>query len=111
VYPSGNGSASGDVIATVPATSTPPLAPGTLSARVAGGLVLLSWDAASGNATTYVIEAGTASGLSNVGTFATGHLDTTFSTPAPSGTYFVRLRAANAFGSGPASNEVVVVVP
>lgn len=32
-------------------------------------------------------------------------------TPAPRGTYFVRVRAANAFGLSPPTNEVVVVVP
>ncbi len=74
-------------------------------------MVSLTWGAAAGNATTYVVEAGTAAGLANVGTFATGHLDTTFITPAPSGTYYVRVRAANAFGVSASSNEVTVVVP
>lgn len=107
----GPGAASSEVIVTVPSTSAPPDAPGPLSASVAGNVVTLSWGAASGNATTYVIEAGTASGLSNVGALPTGVLDTTFTTPAPAGTYFVRVRAANAFGQSAASNEVVVVVP
>jgi hypothetical protein len=71
----------------------------------------LTWSAAAGNATTYVIEAGTASGLADLGTLPTGYLDTTFSTPVPAGTYFVRIRAANAFGASGPSNEVVVVVP
>lgn len=96
IYPSGVSAASTEAIATVPSTSTPPYTPGTLSALVTGGIVTLRWEAASGNATTYAIETGTASGLSNVGTFVTGHLDTTFVTPAPTGTYFVRVRAANA---------------
>lgn len=111
-YPGNNlGSASSEVIARVPPTSTPPNAPGALTSSVTSGLVTLSWGAANGNATTYVVEAGTASGLTNIGTIATGHLDTAFSTAAPAGTYFVRVRAANAFGLGPPSNEVVVVVP
>jgi len=108
---SGAGPASSEVIVTVPATATPPNAPGTLSARVAGGIVTLQWGAASGNATTYVLEAGTASGLSNVGALVTGHLDTSFSTAAPPGTYVVRVRAANAFGIGAPSNEVMVALP
>jgi len=108
---SGVGAASSEVILTVPATATAPNAPGTLSASVAGGVVTLQWHAASGNATSYVVEAGTTSGLSNLVTFATGHLDTSLVTPAPSGTYVVRVRAANAFGIGPATNEVTVVVP
>jgi len=107
----GAGAASSEVILTVPATATPPNAPGTLSASVAAGVVTLQWSAASGNATTYVVEAGTASGLANIGRFATGHLDTNLATPAPPGTYAVRIRAANTFGIGPPSNEVTVVVP
>jgi hypothetical protein len=47
----------------------------------------------------------------NIGTFATGHLDTTFSAFAPAGTYFARVRAANAFAASAPSNEVTVVVP
>jgi hypothetical protein len=31
--------------------------------------------------------------------------------PAPAGTYFVRVRAVNACGTGPASAETVVAVP
>jgi hypothetical protein len=107
----GEGAASSEVIATVPPTSTPPAAPGPLTASVTGGVVTLSWGAAAGNATSYVIEAGTAAGLTNVGALPTGHLDTTWSTPAPAGTYFVRVRAANAYGLSPATNEVTVVVP
>jgi hypothetical protein len=109
------GAASSEVIVTVPSTSTPPNAPGTLSATVqpafASGVVTLGWGAASGNATTYVIEAGSASGLADIGTFTTGVLDTGFSTLVPFGTYYVRIRAANAFGASLPSNELVVTVP
>ncbi|MBP7779854.1 MAG: hypothetical protein KA371_22270 [Acidobacteria bacterium] len=107
----GPGAASSEVIATVPATSTAPTAPGTLTASVVSGVVTLGWGAAAGNATTYVIEAGTASGLSNIGAMPTGNLDTAWSLPAPSGIYFVRVRAANAFGLSPATSDVLVVVP
>lgn len=112
----GPGAASSEVIVTVPSTSTPPNAPGTLNASVvpsgfASGTVTLRWGAASGNATTYVIEAGTASGITNIGALPTGSLDTAFTTTAPAGTYFVRVRAANGFGVSPPSNEVTVVVP
>ena len=108
---SDTGGASSEAIVTVPAPSTPPGAPGTLTASTANGVVSLSWGAAAGNATTYVVEAGSAAGLTNIGSFATGHLDTTFVTPAPPGTYYVRVRAANAFGIGAPSNEITVVVP
>lgn len=107
----GTGSPGSEVILTTPSVSLPPQAPSALSATAANGVVTLSWTAAAGNATTYVIEAGTGPGLSNIGAQPLGHLDTTFSTPAPPGTYVIRVRAANAFGAGPASNEVTVVVP
>jgi len=108
---SGPGAASSEVIVTIPATSTPPEVPGTLAATVAAGVVTLRWGAAAGNATTYVIEAGTATGLTDIGALPTGHLDTSWSVPAPPGTYVVRVRAANAFGLSTATNEVTVVVP
>lgn len=111
VGPGGQGAASSEVVLTVPSTSTPPNAPGPLSGRVVDGAVRLAWGAASGNATTYVIEAGAASGLANVGTLPTGALDTSLAAPAPAGTYFVRVRAANAFGVSAPSNEVMIVVP
>lgn len=107
----GAGAPGSEVILTVPSVPAPPQAPGPLTANVANGVVTLSWGAAAGNATTYVVEAGTASGLSNVGALPLGHLDTTFTTPAPPGTYFVRVRAANAFGVSAATSEVTVVVP
>lgn len=107
----GEGPPSSEVIVDVPAPSAPPSSPGTLSASVAGNVVAFAWQAAPGNATTYVLEAGSAPGLANLVTFATGNLDTWFATPAPPGRYYVRLRAANAFGAGPATNEVVVEVP
>jgi hypothetical protein len=38
-------------------------------------------------------------------------LDTGFSTLVPFGSYYVRIRAANAFGASLPSNELVVTVP
>lgn len=107
----GTGAPGSEVVVTTPSVSLPPQAPSALSGTVANGVVMLSWSAAAGNATTYVVEAGTGPGLSNIGALPLGHLDTTFSTPAPPGTYVVRVRAANAFGVGPASNEITIVVP
>ncbi len=103
--------ASSEVILDVPPTSTAPDAPAGLSATVTAGVVTLRWQAAGGNAASYVIEAGSAPGLANLAVLPTGHLDTTFVTPAPSGTYFVRVRATNAFGSSAGSNEITVTVP
>ncbi len=95
----------------VPAT---PGAPQNLTAAVAGNGVALSWaPPAAGDAladggvpTSYVIRAGSGTGLFNLASFDTGTLATSFATSAPNGTYYVRVHARNAFGLGPASNEV-----
>ena len=91
-----------------------PGAPSSLAAAVgAGGSVTLNWAApvTGGAPTGYVIEAGSAPGLSNVAVAPTGSTATTFGAVAPTGTYFVRVRAVNAGGASGASNEVVVIVP
>lgn len=84
-------------------------------AQTPGGLpanVTLAWDAPeSGEAESYVVEAGTAPGLSNVGVFDTGVRDTSvFVAGVPPGTYYVRVRAKNAAGVSAPSNEIAVEV-
>jgi hypothetical protein len=101
---------SNEVVLQVPAGISLPGAPGTLSASVASRVVSLSWGAASG-AASYVIEAGSVSGASDIGVFPLAGTSTTFSAPVPTGTYFVRMRAVNAAGTSAPSNEVTVVVP
>jgi hypothetical protein len=58
-----------------------------------------------------VIEAGSSSGASNIAVFDTGSAATGLTVNnVPPGTYFVRVRGRDAAGTGPASNEVTVVV-
>jgi hypothetical protein len=91
--------------------SAPPTAPGSLIGGVSGSTVTLGWTAAGGNPTSYIVEAGSSPGLSNLANSDTG-------SPAPSltapgvgrGIYFVRVRAKNSCGIGPTSNEIVVIV-
>lgn len=87
----------------------PPL---ELSAGVSGATVTLAWQApAYGQGPfSYRLEAGSAPGLANAAV-------ATFASPSaavfggvPPGVYYVRVRAINALGLGPASNEVMVVV-
>lgn len=84
--------------------------PGPLMATVAGDSVAFDWGGVGG-ASSYVLEAGSSPGLNDLltvnldtaGTSATGqHLAT--------GTYYVRIRAANACGTSAPSNDVTVVV-
>lgn len=89
---------------------TVPGPPTNLVAQVTGNVVVLIWATASGDPTTYVIEAGSSSGLSNLANFATGSTATSFSGTAPDGTYYVRVLARNAAGTSPPSNEVIVTV-
>jgi Tol biopolymer transport system component len=89
-----------------------PGAPVGLTVSVTQSSVTLMWlPPASGAASSYVIEAGSAPGLRDLANFSTGTAATTFmATNVPAGTYFLRVRAANFGGSGPPSNEVAVVV-
>ena len=86
-----------------------PPPPSNLSFSVAGSIVALSWTAVAG-AVDYVIEAGSAPGASDLFNASVGS-QTTFVTSAPPGRYYVRVRARNASGISPPSNEVIVVVP
>jgi hypothetical protein len=75
------------------------------------GTVILAWSPSAGNPTSYVVEAGSSPGASNLANSDLGG-------PAPSltatgvgpGVYYVRVRGKNACGLGGPSNEVVVVV-
>jgi predicted phage tail protein len=86
-----------------------PQAPGTLTVSGTGAAVELHWTAPStGPAVTgYLIEAGTAPGLSDIVTLPVGDVPR-FETTAPPGVYYVRVRAINRRGTSPPSNEVVV---
>jgi hypothetical protein len=70
--------------------------------------VSLSWGAVAG-ATGYVVEAGLSSGDSDAGVFQT--ILTSMAGAAPPGRYYVRIRARNGCGMGPASSEIVIDVP
>jgi predicted phage tail protein len=111
----GASSTSNEVVVVVPGgtggCSSPPNAPGNLSSNVSGNAVTLTWAApAAGCAPTgYVVQAGSASGLSNLAVINLGNVST-LSASAPPGTYYVRVIALNAFGGSAASNEIVVTV-
>jgi hypothetical protein len=61
---------------------------------------------------SFVIEVGSATGLTDIGRFSTGvAVASVTAVGVPPGTYFVRVRGVNGTVMGAASNEVVIVVP
>ena len=85
-----------------------PPAPANLRAAVTGAFVHVAWDAVAG-ATSYVLEAGSAPGLSNVGGFPIATTAVSLD-GVPSGTYYVRVRAIRDDRSSVPSGEIVIVV-
>jgi hypothetical protein len=108
----GSSAASNEVALSVGGTApctAPPVAPTNFTAAASGATVSLLWTG-SPDATSYVIEAGSASGLSNILVSDTGGTATSLVTTAGAGTYFVRIRAKNTCGVSSPSNEAVLVV-
>jgi hypothetical protein len=76
--------------------------------------VTLSWSLGGRTVavTRYVLEVGSAPGLSDIFTGLDVGLQTSFgASNVPPGTYYVRVRAGNYSGLSAPSNEVVVHVP
>lgn len=99
---------------TVTVASPVPGPPPGLGASVgAARRVTLTWGAPSLGAApaSYVVEAGSASGQSDVATIPTGGAARTLTVTAAPGTYYVRVRGVTGAGPGPASGEIVVHVP
>jgi hypothetical protein len=102
----GTSTPSNEILVSV-AGCAPPQAPTAFAFSKVGNLVTLTWNPAAG-ASDYVIEVGSASGLSNI--LVTALPGSPISATAPPGTYFARLRGRNACGTGTVSNEIVVVM-
>ena len=89
--------------------------PGNLVAEWSGSQAMLRWGAAAADSSSsepseYVLEAGTAPGMTDVARIPMGSA-TTFSANVTSGAYFVRVRAVNAMGDSNPSREIVVAAP
>jgi glucose/arabinose dehydrogenase len=82
-----------------------PLAP-TLNAFTNGLTLSLSWSSSAG-ATSYRLEAGTASGAADLLNIDVGTI-TSIERVAPAGTYFMRVRAVGTLGPSAASDEATV---
>jgi hypothetical protein len=108
----GNGAPSAEAQLTLGGCA-PAGAPQNFTHVVGAGVVNLSWNAPATGAGpfSYIIDVGTASGLTNLVSAPVGGT-TGLAVAAPPGTYFVRVRAGNACAStSPPSNERTIVVP
>src|SRR5262245_5528783 len=108
----GLGPASNEIIVAVPGGGgclAPPGPPTGVTGRAFGSLVALQWAAPAVGcaATSYVVQAGSAPGLSNIAVVNVGP-GPSLSAAGPDGTYYVRGLAVNAVGGSTASSEVIV---
>lgn len=112
VNASGAGAASNEVVLVVGASGDGrPATPTGLTAFMAGDRITITWSPGLGfgPVSGYVLEAGSASGASNIATLDVP--TATFSlSGVPPGFYFLRVRARNAGGVSAPSTEVMVVV-
>lgn len=95
--------------------SGPCVAPGSPTSlslvSASSGTVILAWSPASGNPSSYIVEAGSSSGLSNLVTSDLGSAAPGLTANGVGdGVYYIRVRAKNACGTSGSSNEVVVTV-
>jgi hypothetical protein len=109
VNANGIGLASDERLVVVPSSASPPAAPSNLGGWMAGPRLTLTWSAPSAPAglTGYVVQAGSATGLTDITTIAVNARSLAV-VPVAEGFSFVRVRAMNARGTGPASNEVLI---
>jgi probable HAF family extracellular repeat protein len=110
VNSAGTGPPSNEVKVIVGATSLPG-APTGLTFVQTGNQVTLMWTAPTtgGAVTGYHLEAGSVTTLADLAVVPVA--TTSLTAAAPAGTYYVRVRGINELGIGPASNEVVIVIP
>ena len=103
---------SNEIVVTVNGVVPLPDAPTGFVASVVGNVVTLSWTppVSGGTPAGYRLEAGYAPGAANAAVAPTTAPGLRAS-GVPSATYYVRVRAFNAAGLGPATPEVVVTVP
>ncbi len=107
----GTSAPSGEVFFTIGASDALPAAPTHLTSSVSGSTLTLSWNAPAGPVLGYVLEAGSAPGLVNIGAATIGASPSFVVSDVPPGVYYVRARAITSAGSGAPSADVVVVVP
>jgi hypothetical protein len=98
------------LVGSVGGCTVAPSAP-ALTFALQGSTVTLQWSPSAGGPTSYVIEAGTFAGGTNIVAADLGNTFTSLSATVGPGAYFVRVRGRNACGTSGPSNEVSIVVP
>ena len=109
----GTSAASNEIVLVVNVVTclAPPQPPSGLVSTVDGNSVTLTWTAASGSPSTYVVAAGSAPLLSDLAIVDLGSTATTMTAnDLGAGKYYIRVRAKNACGTSGSSNEVIVNV-
>ncbi len=92
------------------------VSPSGFAVQWVGTTAVLTWTAPSFDGavedrpTSYVIEAGTSPGATDVAVVSVGNV-TTISADIPSGTYYVRVRAVNEHGDSEPTADLVLVAP
>lgn len=88
-------------------------APLNLRATATGNQVRLAWSPpeSGANPDSYIIEAGTVRGSSNLASIDTGSRSTILTAGAGPGTYYIRVKARRGATISSASNEAVLVIP
>jgi predicted phage tail protein len=109
VYASGTRAPSNEILLQVGCTAPAPQ-PTALRVQLTGATVTLTWVPPSGAVERQVIEAGSATGLTNLASVTLPPTQSSFTATAPNGTYFVRARAANSCGTSAPSSEVFFTV-
>src|SRR5438552_3037488 len=92
---------------------SPPDAPSALTVAVSNATVIVAWQppAAGCTVTSYLVEAGALPGRRDFPPVATAGTDRTITLrEVDEGLYYVRVRALNAAGASPPSNEVRVTI-
>ena len=111
---SGTSAASNESVLVVGAAgcTTAPNAPSGLAITTSGSTVTLGWSASAGGCspTSYLLQAGSSVGQSDLANSNVGNTTSYVATGVGSSTYYVRVRAANAFGQSAPSNEFTLVV-
>jgi len=108
----GVSTSSNEVIITIGGCSAPVAPSGLALQSAVGGTVVLIWMASPGDVSSYIVEAGSSPGRSDLANADLGTSATTLTaTGVSSGVYYVRMKARNACGVSAPSNEIHITVP